>query len=109
LALSSKRKATGAYRGQAHIEAVFAHLKDPMHVMLRPQYHWTDQKIHVHVFMCVVAYLLARLLHLRAQRAGYRHCQEALLDALAQIRKATVFRTTSKKRPRRTKARRIRS
>jgi len=26
-----------AYRGQAHVEAVFAHLKDPMHVMLRPQ------------------------------------------------------------------------
>ncbi|HEX7506538.1 MAG TPA: IS1634 family transposase, partial [Polyangia bacterium] len=86
-----------AYRGQAHIEAVFAHLKDPMHVMLRPQYHWTDQKLQVHVFMCVVAYLLARLLHLRAQRAGYRHCQEALLDGLAQIRKATVIRTTSKK------------
>ena len=86
-----------AYRGQAHVEAVFAHLKDPMHVMLRPQYHWTDQKIHVHVFMCVVAYLLARLLHLRAQRAGYRRCQEALLDGLAQIRKATVIRTTSKK------------
>ncbi len=86
-----------AYRGQAHVEAVFAHLKDPMHVMLRPQYHWTDQKLQVHVFMCVVAYLLARLLHLRAQRAGYRHCQEALLDGLAQIRKATVIRTTSKK------------
>ncbi len=86
-----------AYCGQAHVEAVFAHLKDPMHVMLRPQYHWTDQKLQVHVFMCIVAYLLTRLLHLRAQRAGYRHCQEALLDGLAQIRKATVIRTTSKK------------
>jgi transposase len=86
-----------AYRGQAHVEAVFAHLKDPMHVMLRPQYHWTDQKLQVHVFMCVVAYLLARLLHLRAQRAGYLRCQEALLDSLAQIMKATVVRTTSKK------------
>jgi len=86
-----------AYRGQAHVEAVFAHLKDPLHVMLRPQYHWTDQKLQVHVFMCVVSYLLARLLHLRAQRAGYLQCQEALLDSLAQIRKATVIRTTSKK------------
>jgi transposase len=86
-----------AYRGQAHVEAVFAHLKDPLHVMLRPQYHWTDQKLQVHVFMCVVAYLLARLLHLRAQRAGYLRCQEALLDSLAQIMKATVIRTTSKK------------
>ena len=85
------------YRGQAHVEEVFAHLKDPLHVMLRPQYHWTDQKLQVHVFMCVVAYLLARLLHLRAQRAGYLRSQEALLDSLSQIRKATVIRTTSKK------------
>jgi hypothetical protein len=25
----------------AQVEEVFAHLKDPLHVMLRPQYHWT--------------------------------------------------------------------
>jgi transposase len=85
------------YRGQAQVEAVFAHLKDPLHVMLRPQFHWTDQKLQVHVFMCVVAFLLARLLHLRAQRAGYDHCQETLLDQLAQIRKTTVIRSTSAK------------
>ena len=47
--------------------------------------------------MCVVAFLLARLLHLRAQRAGYCHSQEALLDSLTQIRKATVIRAASKK------------
>ena len=60
-----------------------------MHVKLRPQCHWADQKLHVHVFMCVVAYLLARLLHLRAQRAGYLRCQEALhawrSDSLTRI------------------------
>jgi transposase len=86
-----------AYRGQAQVEAVFAHLKDPLHVMLRPQFHWTDQKLQVHVFMCVVAFLLTRLLHLRAQRAGYDRSQEALLDTLAQIRKTTVVRSTSAK------------
>ena len=86
-----------AYRGQAQVEAVFAHLKDPLHVMLRPQFHWTDQKLQIHVFMCVVAYLLTRLLHLRAQRAGYDHSQETLLDRLAQIRKTTVIRSTSAK------------
>jgi hypothetical protein len=47
--------------------------------------------------MCVVAFLLARLLHLRAQRAGYGHSQETLLDTLAQIRKTTVVRSTSAK------------
>ena len=71
------------YRGQAHVEAVFAHLKDPMHVMLRPQYHWTDQKLHGHVFTCVLSYLLARVLHLQAQQAvGYTRSIEQLLDGL---------------------------
>jgi len=68
-----------AYRGQSQVEAVFAHIKDPMHVMLRPQYHWTDQKLHVHVFTCVIGYLLARLLHMRAQQAtGYTRSMDAV-------------------------------
>lgn len=86
------------YRGQAQVEAVFAHMKDPTHVMLRPQYHWTDQKLHVHVFTCVVSYLLARLLHLRAQQAvGYTRSMERLLDTLAQVRRVNVVRSTQKR------------
>ena len=86
-----------AYRGQSQVEAVFAHLKDPMHVMLRPQHHWTDQKLHVHVFTCVMGYLLARLLHLRAQQAsGYTRSMERLLDTLAEVRRTSVARSTRK-------------
>jgi transposase len=86
------------YRGQTHVEAVFAHMKDPMHVMLRPQYHWTDQKLHVHVFTCVLSYLLARLLHLRAQQAvGYTRSMERLLDTLAQVRRVNIVRSTQKR------------
>lgn len=85
-----------AYRGQADVEAVFAHLKDPLHVALRPQFHWTDQKLHVHVFTCLLGYLLARLVHLRAQRAtGYGGSLERLLDALERVRRVTVIRQPS--------------
>jgi transposase len=87
-----------AYRGQAHVEAVFAHMKDPTHVMLRPQYHWTDQKLHVHVFTCVLSYLLARLLHLRAQQAvGYTRSMERLIETLTQVRRVNVARSTQKR------------
>lgn len=85
-----------AYRGQNDVEAVFAHLKDPVHIALRPQFHWTDQKLHVHVFTCLLGYLLARLVHLRAQRAGnYAGGMEGLLDTLANIRRVTVLRRNS--------------
>ncbi len=87
-----------AYRNQADIEAVFAHLKDPVHLALRPQRHWTDQKIHVHVLTCVIGYLLARLLHLRARRAGAPFASpEHLIEALGRIRRATIARSANAK------------
>ncbi len=86
------------YHGQSAVEAVFAHLKDPVHLALRPQRHWTDQKLHVHVFTCVLGYLLARLLHMRALDAGLPFASlEGLLEALAHVRRATVARSTTGK------------
>lgn len=93
----------GAYRGQAVIEGVFRTLKDPLRLALRPQYHWTDQKLHVHAFLCVVAYLLATLVHLTAVRdAGYQGSVDALFDDLATIRRVTVGRPTARGRTRHT-------
>jgi transposase len=40
-----------AYRGQAVAEGLFRALEDPLRLALRPQYHWTDQKRHVHAFL----------------------------------------------------------
>ncbi|MFA4837758.1 MAG: IS1634 family transposase [Dehalococcoidia bacterium] len=85
-----------AYHGQAAVEALFAHLKDPAHLALRPQYHWTDQKLHVHVFTCVLGYLLTALLHLRARRANAPYASmESLLEALGQVRRAMLIRRSS--------------
>jgi transposase len=76
-----------AYRGQAKAEAAFRDLKDPGMLATRPQFHWTDQKLRVHAFMCVTGYLLARLLWRRAQReAGFAGSPRTLLAELARIR-----------------------
>jgi transposase len=85
-----------AYRWQAHIEAVFAHLKDPDHVALRPQYHWTDQKLHVHVFTCVLSYMLESLLLLRARRANAPYASiGSLLNALSRVRRSMIVRRSA--------------
>ena len=47
-----------AYRGQSKVESVFRNLKNPFHAAIRPQYHWTDQKIRVHFLSCIIGYLL---------------------------------------------------
>jgi transposase len=97
-----------AYHGQAAVEAVFAHLKDPAHLALRPQHHWTDQKLHVHVFTCILGYLLATLLHLRARRANAPYASmESLLEALEQVRRVMIVRQSPIRAGKRTTAKRV--
>jgi transposase len=40
----------GAYRSQWQVEADFRQMKDPSVVSFSPMFHWTEQKIRVHVF-----------------------------------------------------------
>ena len=42
------------------------------HLSLRPQRHWTDQKIRVHVFYCVLALMLCGLLRRETASPGDR-------------------------------------
>jgi transposase len=86
-----------AYRGQSRAEAAFRDLKDPVMLATRPQFHWTDQKLHVHAFICVTAYLLVTLLHRHAsQRAGYHGSSRSLLAALSTIRCSRIADITGK-------------
>lgn len=91
-----------AYRGQSKVEAAFRDLKDPRMLSTRPQFHWTDQKLHVHAFLCVTAYLLVTLLHLRAkQKAAFDGGPCRLLAELAEIRCCRLIDMTGNKgRPR---------
>jgi transposase len=91
-----------AYRGQAKAEAAFRDLKDPRMLSTRPQFHWTDQKLHVHAFMCVTAYLLVSLLHLRAKmKTAFDGGPRGLLAELGEVRCCRIVETTGRKgRPR---------
>ena len=91
-----------AYRGQSRVEAAFRDLKNPGMLAIRPQFHWTDQKLRVHAFVCVMAYLLVTLLHRRArQRAAFAGGAQGLLTELAAIRCCRMIDQTGKRgRPR---------
>ena len=80
-----------AYRSQAQIERAFRQMKDPELVAFTPMWHWTDQKIRVHAFCCVMALLLLRLLTLEAKRLGLGLDTPALLDKLAGVRECTLL------------------
>lgn len=59
-----------AYRGQASIEQAFKQMKDPHFVSWRPMFHWSDSKISVHAFYCVLALSLTSLLRRELRNAA---------------------------------------
>nr|WP_143018958.1 hypothetical protein [Natribacillus halophilus] len=87
----SDAEINAAYQGQNHVEQVFKHLKNPFYHAVTPQFHWTDQKIKVHTFTCLIGLLLSQLLWKKAKEAGYRMNVETLLDRLSDVRLAEIY------------------
>ena len=74
-----------AYRGQEAIERVFRGLKDGNWVNWGPMYHWTDSKIRVHAFYCMLGISLLHYLLAEARKVDPQLSLEALQDELRKI------------------------
>ncbi len=75
-----------AYRSQGTLENAFRQMKDPHFVTVTPMFHWTDQKIRVHLAVCVMSLMVASLLHRQARQGGFAQGFDALLETLGGIR-----------------------
>ena len=80
-----------AYSGQQHIEQVFRGLKDGEWLGWGPMYHWTDQKIRVHAFYCMLGISLLQYVRRQAEPAWPGLSIEQLLDELRQIQKYNLL------------------
>jgi transposase len=88
------------YRSQEEVEADFRQMKDPKVVSFSPMFHWTDQKIQVHAFYCVLALMVARLLVRQADQHGIHISVRELLDTLAGIQETVLLYQGERGRPR---------
>jgi len=79
------------YRAQHHIEAAFRLAKSPYCVSIRPQYHWTDQKIEVHVFYCVLAITICSLLQRELKKKGIQQSIDSILEDLKKMDEITML------------------
>jgi len=82
--LSDAEVAQG-YRSLWRVEDAFRHLKDSLR--LRPIRHWNEAHVLGHVFVCVLAYLLERVLEQTLAQAGVALTARA---ALAELRTLMV-------------------
>jgi transposase len=88
------------YRSQSEAEADFRQMKDRRVVSFSPMFHWTDQKTRVHVFYCVLALMVARLMRRETERAGVPMSVPALLSSLARIEETLLLYQGDRGRPR---------
>jgi transposase len=79
-----------AYRSQYHIENAFRQMKNPHFLGWSPMYHWTDSKIQVHAFYCVLALLLTSLLQRELARRGEELSVNRILEELGGIQETLI-------------------
>jgi transposase len=87
---SAEQVAIG-YSGQQEIERVFRGLKDGDWLGWGPMYHWTDRKIRIHAFYCMLGISLLQHLHKQAQSAWNGISTEQLLEELRQIQQFVLL------------------
>jgi transposase len=79
------------------IEDAFRITKSDHFVKMDPAFHWTDSKIRVHALTCMMALLLVKLSHMRAQQNGYDRGIESFMSDLRGVRSALLFYPGTKK------------
>jgi transposase len=79
-----------AYRSQYHIEDAFKQMKNPHFLGWSPMFHWTDSKIQVHAFYCVLALLLTSLLQRELAQKGTSFSINRILEELGGIRETLI-------------------
>jgi transposase len=88
-----------AYRGQYRVENAFRTMKDPHFVSFSPGFHWTDQKIRVHAFYCVLALTMVSLLQRQLHQQGINISVSEALESLGDIKEVALFHNRSRKNP----------
>ena len=80
-----------AYRSAWHVESSFKQMKDTDFLTVRPIFHWTDQRIAVHIFLCVLAYRLCALLRKELHKKGIDCSINECLKSMNAVNRVTTF------------------
>jgi transposase len=81
----SGEQVAAGYAGQQRLEQVFRGLKEGDWLGWGPMHHWTDSKIRIHAFCCILGISLLNYVHQQAQSAWPGITVEQLKEELAQI------------------------
>ena len=79
------------YYEQDHIEKLFRDTKNVEHFSVRPLFHWTEQKIRVHIFTSLLGLTLTSILQRELHNKGFKLSKDKILDNLNKVRQCWVI------------------
>jgi len=80
-----------SYRNAWYVEHGFRQMKDTSHLSVRPLFHWKDERIKVHIFICVLAFRLCSLLRMELDAKGITASIDVILDEMEKIKTVDTF------------------
>jgi transposase len=72
------------YKELQDVERCFRTLKSSLDI--RPMHHWVDRRIGAHIFICVLALQIQRVMRQRLRRVNIRRSPEMVLEKLSRQR-----------------------
>ena len=79
------------YRSLVQIEDVFKNMKNTDFLRWQPAFHWTDQKLRVYGFYCVLGFMLVSLMRKLVFEAGIEYSIPKLLNELNEIKQVALI------------------
>ncbi len=73
------------------VEDGFRLTKDESQVALSPIRHWTDSKIRCHIFTCIAALALLRIIELRLRKAGVNTTAKAAMRHMGSLHSCLLW------------------
>jgi len=71
------------YKDLQEIERAWRTLKSA--IKIRPTFHWTEHRVRAHVFLCVLALVIERVMRLKLKTAKSSHSPQGALRELRQL------------------------
>ena len=87
----ASEQVVAAYAGQQELEQVFRGLKQGDWLNWQPMYHWTDSKIRVHAFYCLLGLSLLHYVLRQARTFWPQLTMEKLQEELAEIQQFVLL------------------
>jgi len=87
-----------SYISQSEMERMFKYSMKLWNLPMKNDFIWTDLKIRVHVFCCLLGYTLCGLLQKELSNAGFNSDMDSIINKLKNIRETTVIREDPSKK-----------